>query len=71
MEIALTADEIYALAAADGARPDPLLTIWSGRIHTEHCLSAPQQSRVLGAPIALRTCAKSWTASLHHLRSRR
>jgi phage terminase large subunit GpA-like protein len=27
METALTADEIYALAAAEGARPDPLLTI--------------------------------------------
>jgi phage terminase large subunit GpA-like protein len=36
MEIALTADEIYALAAADGARPDPLLTIskWSDTYRT-------------------------------------
>ena len=36
MEIALTADEIYALAAAEGARPDPLLTIseWSDTYRT-------------------------------------
>src|ERR1700735_1896853 len=36
MEIALTADEIYALAAADGARPDPLLTIseWADTYRT-------------------------------------
>ena len=36
MEIALTADEIYALAAADGARPDPLLTIseWADSYRT-------------------------------------
>ena len=36
MEIALTADEISALAAAEGARPDPLLTIseWSDSYRT-------------------------------------
>jgi phage terminase large subunit GpA-like protein len=36
MEIALTGDEIYALAAADGARPDPLLTVseWSDTYRT-------------------------------------
>jgi hypothetical protein len=37
MEIALTADEIYALAAAEGARPDPLLTVseWSDMSRAE------------------------------------
>jgi phage terminase large subunit GpA-like protein len=36
METPLTADEIYVLAAADGARPDPLLTVseWSDTYRT-------------------------------------
>jgi hypothetical protein len=68
MQPALTADEIYALAAAEGARPDPLLT--SGLTPIEHYPSEPLLSPARGAPTAPRICGRSWTASRLLLRLR-
>jgi len=54
MEIALTADEIYALAAADGPRPDPPLTIseWSDsyRVRSQRASAEPGPWRTERTP---------------------
>ena len=61
-----TAEEVYASAAADGARPDPLLTVSDWGTTTARYRNAPPPSRDRGARNARRTCARSWTAFRPH-----
>ena len=66
MQTLLTTEEIYSHAAADGARPDPLLTVSEWLTPTEPFPNVPPPNPARGARTALRICARSWIAS--HLR---